>query len=58
MNLVFFDILDKSIIVYLDNNLIFTKIEAEQKINLNEVFCCLVHYLLFVKESKYAIFLR
>ena len=38
MNQVFFDMLDKNIIVYLDDILIFTKTEAEHKSILNEVF--------------------
>ena len=58
MNWVFFDILDKNTIVYLDDILIFTKTEAEHKGILNEVFCCLVNHSLFVKESKCALFLH
>ena len=50
--------LDKSVIVYLDDILIFTKTEVEHKSFLNEVFRHLEHYLLFVKESKYAFFLH
>ena len=50
--------LDKNIIVYLDNILIFTKIEAEHNIILSEVFHCLAHYSLFVKDSKFALFLH
>ena len=50
--------LDKNVIVYLDDILIFTKIEVEHKSILNEVFHCLAYYLLFVKESKCALFLH
>ena len=58
MNQVFFDMLDKNVIVYLDDILIFTKTEAEHKSILNEVFRRLAHYSLFVKESKCALFLH
>ena len=50
--------LDMNIIVYLYGILIFTKIEAENKGILSEVFCCLVYYSLFAKESKCALFLH
>ena len=50
--------LDKNVIVYLDDILIFTKTEAEHKSILNEVFRRLAHYSLFVKESKCALFLH
>ena len=50
--------LDKNVIVYLDDILIFTKTEAEHKSILNEVFHQLAHYSLFVKESKCALFLH
>ena len=58
MNLVFFNMLDKNVIVYLDNILIFTKRESKHKSIFNEVFCHLAHCLVFVKESKCAIFLH
>ena len=50
--------LDKNVTVYLDGVLIFTKTEAKYKSIFNEVFHRLTHYLLFVKESKCALFLR
>ena len=58
MNQVFFDILDKNIIVYLDDILIFTKTEEEHRQILAEVFRRLAHYSLYVKEKKCALFLR
>ena len=58
MNQVFFDILDKNVIVYLDDILIFTKTEEEHRQILAEVFRRLAHYSLYVKEKKCALFLR
>ena len=58
MNQAFFDMLDKNVIVYLDNILIFTKTEAEHKSILSEVFSRLAYYSLFVKKSKCALFLH
>ena len=55
---VFFDILDKNVIFYLDNILILTNIEANHKIIFSEMFQHLAHYLLFIKESKCALFLH
>ena len=49
--------LDKNVVVYLDDILIFTKTEAEYESILNEVFHCLAHYSLFVKKSECALFL-
>ena len=57
MNQVFFDILDKNVIVYLDDILIFTKTEEEHRQILAEVFHRLAHYSLYVKEKKCALFL-
>ena len=58
MNQVLFHMLDKNTIVYLDDILIFSKTEPEHKSILSEVFKYLVHYSLFVKGSKYALFLH
>ena len=55
MNQVFFEILDKNFIVYLFGILILTKIEAEHKSILSEVFHCLAQYLPFIKQSKYTL---
>ena len=57
MNQVFFDMLDKNVIVYLDDILIFTKTEQEHRQVLAEVFRHLAHYSLYVKEKKCALFL-
>ena len=58
MNQVFFDMLDRNVIVYLDDILIFTKTEQEHRKVLAEVFRRLAHYSLYVKEKKCALFLR
>ena len=58
MNQLFFDMLDKNVIVYLNDNLIFTKTDQEHCQVLAEVFRRLAHYSLYVKEKKYALFLR
>ena len=50
--------LNKNVIVYLDDILIFTKPEAKHRSIFNEVSLHLVHYSLFVKESKFALFLH
>ena len=57
MNQVFFDMLDKNVIVYLDDILIFTKTEQEHRQVLAEVFRHLAYYSLYVKEKKCALFL-
>ena len=57
MNQVFFDMLDRNVIVYLDDILIFTKTEQEHREVLAEVFKRMAHYSLFVKETKCALFL-
>ena len=57
MNQVFFDMLDKNIIVYLDDILIFSKMEQKNCKVLAEGFCHLAHYSLYVKEKKCALFL-
>ena len=51
--------LDKNVIVYLDDILIFTKtgLGTSAKV-LAEVFYRLAHYSLYVKEKKCALFLR
>ena len=58
MNQVFFDMLDRNVIVYLDDILIFTKTDQEHRQVLAEVFRRLAHYSLYVREKKCALFLR
>ena len=48
----------KNIRVYLDNILIFTKMDWEHYQVLAEAFYSLAHYSLYVKEKKYELFLN
>ena len=57
MNLVFFDLLDYGVIVYLDNILIFSRTKEEHFTTLNKVFSHLAKFKLALRESKYALFL-
>ena len=58
MNHVFFELLDKGVLVYLDDVLIYTKTVEEHKQLLREVFALLEKNQLFVKESKCSLFLE
>ncbi len=58
MNHVFFDLLDKGVLVYLDDVLIYSKTIQEHKRLLREVFDILKKNKLYVKESKCALFLE
>ncbi len=58
MNHVFFDLLDKGVLVYLDDVLIYSKTIQEHKELLREVFDILKKNKLYVKESKCALFLE
>ena len=58
MNLVFFDILDDCVIVYLDDILIFSRTREEHLTALNKVFSRLAKFKLVLKESKYFLFLK
>ena len=57
MNQVFFDLLDRGVLVYLDDVLIYSKTIKEHKQLLRSVFDLLQYNRLFVKESKCALFL-
>ncbi len=58
MNHVFFDLLDRGVLVYLDDVLIYSKTIETHKQLLREVFDILRKHKLFVKESKCALFLE
>ena len=52
MNTIFADLLDRFVVVYLDDILIFSKDPAEHKANVREVLSCLRKYKLFAKAEK------
>ena len=58
MNRVFFDLLDKGVVVYLDDVLIYSRdIESHKKL-LNEVFTLLAKQKLYLKYSKCHLYLK
>ncbi len=58
MNHVFFYLLDKGVVVYLDDVLIYSRdIESHKKL-LNEVFTLLAKHKLYLKESKCHLYLE
>lgn len=58
MHRVFFDLLDKGVVIYLDDILVYSKTVAEHKELLNKVFKLLSDYKLYVKAEKCALFLE
>ncbi len=58
MNHVFFELLDRGVLVYLDDVLIYSKTIEEHKKLLRIVFDILRENKLFVKESKCSLFLE
>ena len=52
MNRVFWDLLDRGVLVYLDDILIYSRTEEEHRQLLMEVFDRLRKFKLFVKASK------
>ena len=58
MNTVFFKLLDKGVVIYLDDILVYSKTVAEHQQLLNEVFALLSKYQLYVKQEKCALFLE
>jgi hypothetical protein len=57
MNQVFFDLLDKGVVCYLDDLLLYSRSIEEHKILLDSVFTLLHKNKLFVKDSKCHFFL-
>ncbi len=57
MNTIFFDLLDKGVLVYLDDVLIYTKTVEEHVELLDRVFELLRVNKLFLKEKKCSLFL-
>ena len=57
MNQAFFDLLDKCVLIYLDDILIFSKDLEQHKLNLHTVFSRLDECNLRLKESKCALYM-
>jgi hypothetical protein len=58
MNNVFFKLLDKGVLVYLDDILIYSRTKEEHIEILKEVFNLLKINKLYIKETKCALFLE
>ena len=58
MNSVFMRLLDKGVVIYLDDILIYSRNVAEHTKLLNEVFELLNEFKLYVKADKCALFLE
>ena len=58
MHRVFFDLLDRGVIIYLDDILVYSKGVEEHKVLLEQVFKRLNDYKLYVKAEKCALFLE
>ena len=58
MNTVFFKLLDKGVVIYLDDILVYSKSIEEHQRLLKEVFSLFNEYKLYVKAEKCALFLE
>ena len=58
MNEVFFELLDRGVLVYMDDLLLYSNSIEEHKLLLNKVFTLLENNKLFVKSEKCALFLE
>ena len=58
MNTVFLKLLDKGVVIYLDDILVYSKTVDEHIKLLNEVFALLQKYQLYVTAEKCALFLE
>jgi hypothetical protein len=58
MHNVFFDLLDRGVVIYLDDILVYSKSIDEHKILLQKVFERLQQYKLYVKAEKCSLFLQ
>ena len=58
MNTIFFDLLDKGVLVYLDDILVYSKSVEEHVALLDHVFSLFSKYKLYLKESKCSLFLN
>jgi hypothetical protein len=58
MHHVFFDLLDRGVVIYLDDILVYSKDVAAHQLLLQEVFDRLAKFKLYVKAEKCALFLE
>ena len=58
MNTIFFEMLDKGVLIYLDDILVYSKTIDEHKKLLDRVFCYLNLNKLYLKEKKCSLFLE
>ena len=58
MNIVFFDVLDICVMIYLDDLLIFSKMVEEHPKALDTVFAHLAKHLLYLRLDNYALLLK
>ncbi len=58
MNKILFDLLDKCVLVYLDDILIYSRDTTQHVADIHKVFSILDKYNLRLKESKCALFLE
>jgi hypothetical protein len=58
MNHVFFELLDRGVVVYLDDVLIYSRDVASHKKLLNEVFALLAKHKLYLKDTKCHLYLE
>ena len=58
MNNIFFDLLDKGVLVYLDDILVYSKTVSEHIALLDKVFALFAKYKLYLKETKCSLFMR
>lgn len=58
MNTIFFEMLDKGVLIYLDDILVYSKNIEEHKILLDRVFYLLNLNKLYLKEKKCSLFLE
>ena len=56
MNLLFADIIDTSVLVYIDDILIFSKNESKHRKHIEAVFQRLAENSFYVKHHKYTLF--
>ncbi len=58
MNSIFFDLLYKGVVVYLDDVLIYSRDVESHRVLLDKVFALLAKHKLFLKDSKCHLYLE